>query len=441
MELLLSRFRNLTVLVAVLLAQLILLAYQVKSSADVPLIRVWAVTAVTPAARVLETLRSGTVGFARDYIFLKDARDENRRLREELVQTKLRNQYLAGELETADRVKALSEFTKRNPSKTIAARIIMTGTGADSKVVFLDRGSVAGVMRGMAVITADGIVGQVVNAYPTASQVLLATDPTFAASVVSQKNHVHGTLKGGAGRNTCIVDHVQNEEKVEVGEWFYTSGEDRVFPKGLPAGQVRAVHDGKLLKDIIVEPSALQGGVEEVLIVLEGVHQPIPTSTTPPSTETYVLPPPPPDNSPSRAAAPVNNPDGTPKAAAAQPAKGNTDADRLLERYQEIGQQQNHVFGAVGSRVPDFNAGSKAQVPKPSAPPTAQKATPPPAIAEPDADTEDSVTLPSVTDPDAPKAKPAAPAGSQVPGAGAAKKSPVPAQKPKAAPPKTPNNE
>ena len=48
----------------------------------------------------------------------------------------------------------------------------------------------------MAVITPDGIVGKVVDAYPTASLVLLITDPTFAAGVISQKNRVHGTLKG-----------------------------------------------------------------------------------------------------------------------------------------------------------------------------------------------------------------------------------------------------
>ena len=432
MDLLLSRFRNLTVLVAVLLAQLVLLAYQVKSSTDVPLIRVWAVTAVTPAARVLEALRSGTVGFARNYIFLKDARDENRRLREELVQVKLRNQYLAGELETADRVKALNEFTKRNPSKTIAARIIMTGTGADSKVVFLDRGSVSGVMRGMAVITADGIVGKVLNAYPTASQVLLATDPTFAASVVSQKNRVHGTLKGGAGRNTCIVDHVQNEEKVEAGEWFYTSGEDRIFPKGLPAGQVRSVREGKLVKEIVLEPSGLRGGEEEVLVILEGVHQAIPAAAAPPSTETYVLPPPPPENAARQAPAAAGTAEGA-KPPAAQPSKANTEADRLLERYEEIGKQQNHVYGGVGSRVPDFNAGSKAPAAKPAAPPKAEP-------APPEADEEDSVRLPSVTDPNAVKPKPAAPAGQTAPPAVSPKKAPVPAAKPKPAAP-SPANE
>ncbi len=373
MEFLLSRFRNLTVLVVVIMAQLLLLAYQVKSREDVPMIRVWAVTAVTPAARVLEAVRSGTVGFLKNYIVLKDVQEENQKLRRDLDALKLRNQYLTSELETADRVHALAEFKARTPSKTIASRVIMSGTGANSQVVFLDRGSTAGVMRGMAVITADGIVGKVINSYPTASQVLLATDPTFAASVVSQKNRVHGTVKGGIGRNTCIVDHIQNEDKVEVGEWFYTSGDDRVFPKGLPVGQVRSVQNGKQLKQIVVTPAALQSGVEEVLIVLEGIHEAIPDPDTPASTQTYMLPPPPAEKgtmTPEQEQA--TGQDATGQTVQGQtPAiknKPNTEADRILDRYRKIGEDTQHIYGKPGTKPPDFNARPQEKPPMASPP-------------------------------------------------------------------------
>ncbi len=53
---LLIRYRNLSFLLLVLFAQLILVAYQVKTGQDVRLIRVWAVSAVTPLARVLESM-------------------------------------------------------------------------------------------------------------------------------------------------------------------------------------------------------------------------------------------------------------------------------------------------------------------------------------------------------------------------------------------------
>src|SRR5947208_5936579 len=144
MELLLNRYRNLTVLLLVVIGQLLLLAYQVKNNQDVRIIRVWAVSVVTPLARVLEFVRRNTFGIAEDYVVLVNVRDENIKLTKENGKLKLDNQYLRNELSTADRVKALRVFQERTPSRTLAARVIGNGTGANSQVVFIDRGSGSG---------------------------------------------------------------------------------------------------------------------------------------------------------------------------------------------------------------------------------------------------------------------------------------------------------
>src|SRR5579864_7589825 len=151
METLLNRYRNITVLLLVIFAQLILLAYQVKNVDDVPMIRVWAVSAVTPLAKVLDVVRSGTVGLLQGYITLRDAHQDNQRLKDELGRLKIENQFLKNELGTADRAKALAAFQAQTQSKTLAARIIGLGAGFNSKVVFVDRGSVNGVQKGMGV--------------------------------------------------------------------------------------------------------------------------------------------------------------------------------------------------------------------------------------------------------------------------------------------------
>jgi len=69
----LSRYRNLSVLLLLIFAQLLLLAYQVKTAQDVRLIRVWAVTAVTPVARLLEGARSTVASFVESYLLLHNA--------------------------------------------------------------------------------------------------------------------------------------------------------------------------------------------------------------------------------------------------------------------------------------------------------------------------------------------------------------------------------
>ena len=364
MDFFLSRYRNLTVLLIAIVSQLVLIAYQVKTNNNVPLIRVWAVTAVTPVETALELVRHYTWGFVVDYFVLLGVRGENEKLKHENGDLKLENHYLKAELGTADRARALSVFQAQSPSKTVAARVIGNGTGANSKVVFIDRGSTSGVESGMAVVTPDGIVGKVVDAYPTASLVMLITDPTFAAGVISQKNRVRGTLKG-QGHSDVVVDYVQNEEKVDDGEWFYTSGDDRIFPRGFPVGRASAVRNGKTFKEIYLNPSGFDnGGVEEVLVLLQGVHQQIPDGEI--ASPGYKILSPPPDGV---AATP---------APAGPPSFLTTDADRLKQQYREVGTEQKHVFGEgiPGSKPPDFTKiqGIRGATPlAPSAPPAAAK--------------------------------------------------------------------
>jgi rod shape-determining protein MreC len=352
MEGFLNRYRNITVLLLVIFAQLVLLAFQVKNDQDVRFIRVWAVTMVTPAARIAEWFRGGSIGFIRNYILLKDANEENRKLRDEVGRLRIENNFLHNELNTADRAKALEVFRARRQSKMLAANVIGAAGGMNSNVVYVNRGSAEGVMRGMAVVTPDGIVGKVMSAYPTAAEVVLITDPDFAAGVISQKSLSRGVLRGQGKSKNCKVDNVPFEEKVEAGEWFYTSGDDRVFPRGFPVGIAKVVRPGSPYKDIEVEPSGTAHGLEDVLILLETVHDAIP-ETPPASQPMYIAPPPP--GSQQTTAAPAD-PSGAGASGPSGPSTGGTEADKLLRIYKSVGDAQNHTFGAggPGSRPPDF---------------------------------------------------------------------------------------
>ena len=106
MDLLFYRYRHLTVLLVAIVAQLGLLAFQVRNDQDIRLIRVWSVSAVTPLARVLESARTGSSSFIDDYFLLVDVRQENKKLKSDLETTLLENQRMRAELETAQRAEA-----------------------------------------------------------------------------------------------------------------------------------------------------------------------------------------------------------------------------------------------------------------------------------------------------------------------------------------------
>jgi rod shape-determining protein MreC len=183
-----------------------------------------------------------------------------------------------------------------------------------------------------------------------------------------------------------MVDYVESHLVVEKEEWFYSSGDDRVFPRGLPVGPVVSVGAGNNFQDIAVQPAGMREGLDEVLVVLEAVHQTVP-SVSP--TEQPMLAPPVdkateelPEVSMGETSAAsaeelaaqsttaqetdrtgtgATGPDaagatGAPSGPAARRPLA-TDADRLLERYRRIGEAQNHPFGGgtVATPAPDFN--------------------------------------------------------------------------------------
>src|ERR1039458_1704913 len=107
------------------------------------------------------------------------------------------------------------------------------------------------------------------------------------------------------------------------------------------ARAMRVVRPSSPYQEVLVEPTGLERGLEAVLIVLEGVHQAIP-EVPPANAPIYLGTPPPP----------------APGEQAIQPASpAGTDADKLLQKYRQIGAAENHKFGegGPGAKPPDFN--------------------------------------------------------------------------------------
>jgi rod shape-determining protein MreC len=339
MESLLHRYRNITVLFVAILAQIGAVAYQVRRDNDVPLLRVWAVSAVTPVAAIIENLRAGASGVFGDFISFSGTRDQGRALRAERDRLRLENQLLKNELSAAQRAASLAGFLANTPSKLLGASVIGVTTGMGTRSVLIDRGSNSGVVRGMAVVTPDGIVGRVLAAYPLVSQVLSVTDAGFAASVETQKNHTRGVLKG-MGSSSAKIDYVPSGQKVEKGEIFFTSGDDRVFPRGMPAGRITSVEDGAQFQEIYAEPFGAEAAPEQVFVIIDPIHGKIPDV---PVTDSPVFLGP---DSPAASSGDVPPTSST-----------GTQADKVVDQYKKIGAAQNHVFGEgpPGSIPPNFN--------------------------------------------------------------------------------------
>jgi rod shape-determining protein MreC len=272
MESVLSRYRNLIVLVGVLFLQLLGLAVQVKRSADAEntrLIRIWAVDSITPFERGLVWLQNGTGNLWHNYFYLRGVRAENRQLKEQIQQMRLEQVRLIEDAAQAHRLQALLAFKEQFVSKTVAAQVIGSSGSDSSRMLYVDKGENDGIARDMAVVTADGIVGKVLQVFPSVSQVLLISDQSSGVGALLEKSRLQGVLRGTAN-GEVVLERVMTDEEVHPGEVVLTSGGDQIFPKGLPIGTVTYVGSGKdLFLKVRVRPAANLSKLEEVLIVTE----------------------------------------------------------------------------------------------------------------------------------------------------------------------------
>jgi len=268
MQAIFSRRQPLRLLAGVVLAQIFLLAFQIKREHDVRLIRYWAVEAISPVERAGAWVFSRVGGFWSGYVGLHNARVENERLRGELDRLRLRNAQLETEAGEAHRLSALLDFRQVHPeAPMLAAQVIGASADPISHTLFINRGERDRVRRNMAVITPDGVVGKIVEIFPAAAQVLLINDKDSGVGALFSDTRTHGVIRG-TGDIRPRMDYVVNTEKVRVGEAILTSGEDRIFPKGLLVGTVADAAQGNPFQTIHVEPAARLDRLEDVLVLL-----------------------------------------------------------------------------------------------------------------------------------------------------------------------------
>lgn len=268
MQAFVARHRAFFILLAVLVAQLLLLSLQITRNHKVRLIQVWAVAIFDPFERSLRGLVDVTTKAWKNLRGLRQAYQQNQELQVQLVAARSRVHQLAQQAAEAERLRGLLEFKNRLPFQTVAAEVIATSPGESSNAVFIDKGTNDGLAADYAVITPQGIVGKIIAVFPRAAQVLLMTDHSSGVGCILEQTRVQGVLKGN-GSTVARLHYIVNEESVSVGDTVITSGLDQIYPKGLPVGTVVQTGQGNIYKQVVVKPAVALDQLETVLVVLK----------------------------------------------------------------------------------------------------------------------------------------------------------------------------
>lgn len=263
-----TRFRSLMLLVVVLFAQLLVMAYQLRRNQDVPLVRGAVVYVVAPLQRTLAVTVRSFQNVWEGYLYLWGTQRQNQALSTAIDQLKLENQRLRAQAEQGRRLQVLFDLRQQLPLPTVAAQVLSAGSSETARIVMIDKGADDGLKTDLPVLVPDGVVGKILHVFPNTAQVLLITDPYSGVASLLGDSRVHGVLKG-QNKSECSMAYVPNGEDVQAGQIVYTSGEDQIFPKGLPVGVVLDARPGPEFQQIAVRPLAQLNRLEEVLVILQ----------------------------------------------------------------------------------------------------------------------------------------------------------------------------
>jgi rod shape-determining protein MreC len=281
----LSQYKNALFLIVILLAQAIALAVQVRSPLDssqpdgpsVRLIRMWAMTGVTPMERMTHAIGSGARHGWSDYIDLRHVRQQNKDLQQQLERMRLEEAAISEDALEGRRLQAMLGFRESYVGSTVAAQVIGASGSEQMHVLTIDKGSRDGLRPDMAVITQDGVVGKLRDVFPATSEVLEINDQSSGAGVLLASTRIRAILRGTlAGR--VQIGNLTADSRIQPGEQVLTSGGDQVYPRGLPVGVVESIApdpDHQPYTAIRVKPAVNLDRVEEVLVIT-GTHADLP---------------------------------------------------------------------------------------------------------------------------------------------------------------------
>jgi rod shape-determining protein MreC len=162
----------------------------------------------------------------------------------------------------------LVDFSRANPENTYrAAAVIGFDPSPFLHFVIINRGSNDGILRGMPVVTDQGLVGRVDAVIADAARVQLITDPASKVNVRLQNAEEDAVLSGSVTGDVTL-DQIPQDTALQRGDLVLTSGLGGGYPPDLIIGQVVNVRARDLFQQATIQPVVDFNSIKIVLIIV-----------------------------------------------------------------------------------------------------------------------------------------------------------------------------
>ena len=169
-----------------------------------------------------------------------DLAEENDELRQRVAELEGQVAGLPDVQGELDELRLATEVDFVEMFPTVVASVSSDRRTSVERIIEINRGTDHGIAEGMPVVTGEGLVGVVVLATGSRSEVRLISDPRVSVGVVSKGTRAIGVAAGNGDGQDLILDLEEGADAVvSSNARFETSGlEGSRYPGGIPVGRL-----------------------------------------------------------------------------------------------------------------------------------------------------------------------------------------------------------
>ncbi len=251
--------RSALVLVGLLLFHVVLISVQVPRGSEKSLFEQAVFFVFSPVQRLATGLVRGIGSAWRGYFDLRGVRAENERLKRQAFFLGQDVRFLEDRLRYYRSESELKGLLAEFRGTIVPARVIGVDSADPHQSIVIDKGSLDGLGRDMAVCDMAGaLVGRTIAPVGLKeTMVQLITDKDSAVGVQSAVDKLTGSLAGRSGP-LCELRYVlASVTGGSAGEELRTTGFDRIYPPGLRVGRILSLDKDEaspIFRRVLVEP-------------------------------------------------------------------------------------------------------------------------------------------------------------------------------------------
>ncbi len=218
-------------------------------------------------SQVFNTLAMRLSGGAVDLAEIQSLQERNAELESALARLQAEVVELREVSSDYQRLADLVDYSSAARAQQFVSADVIASEETPLRAVTINRGTRDGLQVGMPVVTAQGLVGRIIEVQSNAARVLLVTDPSSAISSRLQTTRAEGTITGLVSGN-LEMSFIPLGETIPNGDLVITSGLGGNLPPDLVIGQVTSSRQGLDLYQVAQVRSLIDFDELEIVLIM-----------------------------------------------------------------------------------------------------------------------------------------------------------------------------